>query len=106
MDVSNEYLQALDAIADGVAGATHQEDWERLRLLDNSARQHMEAASQAAQSGKLSVDEVIERLDRLQTLFESARAAAVKSRDEASAALKATGRTHQAAQAYLSNTRK
>jgi protein involved in polysaccharide export with SLBB domain len=106
MTAANEHLQALDAISEAIGEATRDADWARLKHLDSTARKHMEAASDAAKAGTLPVNQLIERLDKLQQLFEAARTEAVKSRDEAEAALKTTGRTHQAAQAYLNNAKK
>ena len=106
MSDPNEHLLALDAVADALGEATAAKDWERIKQLDLSARTHMEAASDAAKSDRVPVADVMRRLDRLKQLFECARAEAVISRDAAAAELKATGRTHQAAQAYLKQSNK
>lgn len=101
-----EHLQALDAISDAMAEATSKADWERLQKLDTAVREHVGILGDAAKAGELPVADVVKRLDRLQVLFGAARAEAVKSRDEAGAALKSSGRTHQAAQAYLKTVQK
>lgn len=106
MSNPEEHLQALDAIFDAVGEATAKADWSRLQELDTTGRHHIAAAVALAKSGDLPVADVRGRLDRMQELFETARVAAVKSRDEAEAALKSSGRTHQAAQAYLKNVKK
>lgn len=105
MNALSDDLQALDAIGDAIGEATCNGDWRRISQLDSTGRKLMAAASSAARTGQLPIDQVISRLVRLRELLEAARVAAVKSRDEAAAALKTTGRTHQVAQAYLSNIR-
>lgn len=106
MSGADKRLKALDAVFDAIREATAQEDWDRLQELDTSSRAHIGALVESAKAGELAVADVTDRLDRLQLLLESARSAAMRSRDEAQAALKNTGRTHQAAQAYLGNTTK
>lgn len=106
MNAAEEHLQALEAIFDAINEATANADWERLQALDGSSRAQLEALVAAAKAGELPVTEVTDRLDRLQALFEAARAAAVIARDQAEIALKSSGRTHQAAQAYLENVKK
>lgn len=103
MAIAQEDLQALDALLDAMGEATVKADWLRLRELDSASRASMTTVVEMAKAGQLSVEDVSSRLDRLQGILEKARAAAVTSRDEAAAALKNSGRTHQAAQAYLNN---
>ncbi|MAL98952.1 hypothetical protein [Hydrocarboniclastica marina] len=100
------YLSALDTVSDDLDMAIGAADWARVQELERQARPFMSSATDAAQAGEVAVALVVERLERLQALFELARAGAVKSRDEASAALKASEKTHSAAQAYLRNARR
>lgn len=105
MTSTNESLSALDAVSDDLDQAVSSADWGRVQHLEGQARPLMSSVSEAAQAGEVAVALVVERLERLQALFERARAGAVRSRDEASAALKASEKTHHAAQAYLRNAR-
>lgn len=99
-------LHALDGLCDAIEEALAGSDWARIQELEARARPLMAGATSSAQGGGLAVDSVVQRLQRLQILFDRARSGATIARDEASAALKATEKTRQAAQAYLKNARR
>lgn len=101
----NEHIKAIKAIIAEVREASEEKDWERLKTLDEIVREPVEQAVSAAKAGEVDTVAVEEVLDQLLAAFEDARAVAVEARDEAASLLKQSGKTHQAAKAYLDQSK-
>gem|GEM_PF-1853042 len=99
-------IEALQQVIAEIEALTAEADWDGLAALDAHAREVVEVASEAAKAGEIPVDVVAMQLDVLKETYEKTREKAVEARDEAASSLRETGRTHKAAQAYLSNQSK
>lgn len=97
-------LKAMDELCDVLTGALTRDDWNMIVSMDDELRRLCEKAVAEARAGDLDVELVKERLDHMQFLYEGAREKALRSRDEAQAALKQLGRTHRAASSYIANS--
>lgn len=97
-------LKALDELCDVLTDALTRDDWDRIVSMDDQFRRLCEKAVAEARAGDLDVQAVKERLDHMQFLYQGAREKAVRSRDQAQAALKQLGKTHRAASSYIANS--
>ncbi|MFE8069497.1 flagellar protein FliT [Marinobacteraceae bacterium S3BR75-40.1] len=97
----HEYVKAIKAKTDEVKDAARRKDWERLEALDGEIREPVQTAVDAAKRGEVDTAAVQEVIDQLLKAFEEARGVAVEARDEAEQKLKKSGKTQQAAKAYL-----
>lgn len=95
------HIAELQNVIAEIEALTEQSDWPGLSAIDERARAIVVTAGDAARAGELPLDAVMMQLEVLQQAFERARAKAVVARDEAASSLRATSRTHNAAQSYL-----
>lgn len=94
-------MAELEEMVSRVESLVAAEDWASLAELDDEVRRCVDAAVDDA--GQLGQERVRANVERLQALYNQAREASEKERDEAAEALRSNNRTQKAAQAYLDN---
>ncbi|MFO7788029.1 MAG: flagellar protein FliT [Halospina sp.] len=94
-------MAALDDMVSRVESLVAAKDWASLAALDQEVRQCVDEAVDDAE--RLGQERVRAGVERLQALYDQARAGSEEERDEAAEALRSNNRTQKAAQAYLDN---
>jgi len=99
-------ITQLHDLAARVREAAEASDWEGLVALDRESREQVVEVVEAAKADQLDIEQAKAAVDDVLRSFEAAREHAVTARDEAAKRLRESGRSQEAAKAYLNQSGK